>query len=376
MASLHELNRLGQSIWLDFIDRNLLDNGGLQRLVDGGVSGVTTNPTIFHKAITGSADYDASIRTLIERDPNTSAERVCEALMVADVQAAADVLRGVYERTGGADGYVSLEVPPDLAFEATRTVAMAHHLWNAVSRPNVMIKVPGTSEGVEAFESLTADGINVNVTLLFSVEAWQAVAQAHLRALERRVAAGQDVAKVASVASFFVSRIDTLVDQLLAHRLRPDGSTPFANAKLAYQRFRALSAEPVVAAALAAGARPQRPLWASTSTKNPAYRDVLYVETLIGRDTVNTVPPETLNAFLDHGQAQATLDQNLDQAQRDVAALGDLGIDLDAITRQLESEGVAAFAESWQKLLGGVREKCAQVAGVAQRRDSRSDAPV
>lgn len=377
MAALHELNRLGQSIWLDFIDRNLLNNGGLQRLVDDGVSGVTTNPTIFHKAITGSSDYDTSIRALIERDPHMSAERVCEALMVADVQAAADVLRGVYERTGGADGYVSLEVPPDLAFEATRTVAMAHHLWKAVSRPNVMIKVPGTSEGVEAFESLTADGINVNVTLLFAVSRYEEVVRAWARGLSR----ASQPQTVASVASFFVSRVDGKADKQLeaigtsaAMALR--GRIAIANAKLAYQRFRALSAEPVVAAALETGARPQRPLWASTSTKNPAYRDVLYIETLIGRDTVNTVPPETLNAFLDHGQAHATLDQDLDQAHRDMAVLRELGIDLDAITRQLESEGVAAFAESWQKLLGGVREKCAQVAGAAQHRDSRSDAPV
>jgi len=368
MASLHELNRLGQSVWLDFIDRNLLSKGGLARLVEAGVSGVTTNPTIFHKAITGSADYDASIRALVERDPGMSAEQVTEALMVADVQAAADILRPVYERTGGADGYVSLEVPPDLAFDAQGTVRMAHQLWKAVDRSNVMIKVPGTREGVSAFETLTADGINVNVTLLFAVARYEEVARAWARGLAR---AARPQA-IASVASFFVSRVDGKVDKQLeaigsdqAVALR--GRVAIANARLAYERFQALRRDPGVAALLGRGARPQRPLWASTSTKNPSYRDVLYVETLIGSDTVNTLPPETLDAFLDHGEAQATIAQDMVRVHSDLAALRPLGIDLDAITAQLESEGVASFADSWQKLLEGVRAKCAEVAGTAVR---------
>ena len=368
MASLHELNRLGQSVWLDFIDRNLLSQGGLARLVESGVTGVTTNPTIFHKAITGSADYDASIRALIERDPGMSAEQVTEALMVADVQAAADLLRGVYQRTGAADGYVSLEVPPDLAFDAGQTVRMAHHLWQAVNRPNVMIKVPGTREGVEAFEALTADGINVNVTLLFAVARYEEVARAWARGLAR-AARPQTLA---SVASFFVSRVDGKVDKQLdaigtaqAQGLR--GRIAVANAKLAYERFQALRRDPAVAALLSRGAHVQRPLWASTSTKNPAYRDVLYVETLIGPDTVNTLPPETLDAFVDHGEARSTIAQDMVGVHGDLAALRGLGIDLDAITAQLESEGVASFADSWQKLLEGVKAKCTRVAAAGTR---------
>jgi len=368
MASLHELNRLGQSVWLDFIDRNLLSKGGLAKLVDSGVTGVTTNPSIFHKAITGSADYDDSIRALIARDPSLSAEQVTEALMVADVQAAADVLHPVYERTAGADGFVSLEVPPDLAFDAARTVRMAHQLWQAVDRPNVMIKVPGTREGVEAFEALTADGINVNVTLLFAVARYEEVARAWARGLAR-AARPQSLA---SVASFFVSRVDGKVDAQLdaigtPQALALRGRIAVANAKLAYERFQSLRRDPAVASLLERGARPQRPLWASTSTKNPAYRDVLYVETLIGADTVNTLPPDTLDAFVDHGEARATIAQDMVRVHGELAALRPLGIDLDAVTARLEAEGVAAFADSWQKLLEGVRAKCTQVASVPAR---------
>ena len=363
MASIAELNRHGQSIWLDYIDRNLLDNGGLQRLVDSGVSGVTTNPTIFHKAITGAGDYDESIRELLEQDHQVGAQELCEALMVADVQAAADVLRPVFDRTGGADGYVSLEVPPDLAHEEARTVATAHRLREAVERPNVMIKVPGTAEGVRAFEQLIADGVNVNVTLLFAVTRYEEVVRAWARGLARN----RDPQNIASVASFFVSRVDSKVDKRLDALGTPDaqrlkGRIAIANARLAYRRFRELMAEPDMARQLERGARPQRPLWASTSTKNPAYRDVLYVESLIGPDTVNTVPPETLDAFLYHGEARYTLEQDVDVAQRDVAALTALGIDLAAVTQELESEGVAAFADSWSKLLASLKDKCFAVA--------------
>ena len=359
MASLHELSRLGQSIWLDYIDRNLVRNAGLQRLVDSGVTGVTTNPTIFHKAISGSTDYDEAIRELLEQDHQILPGDICETLMVADVQAATDVLRPVYERTGGRDGYVSLEVPPDLAYSVERTVATAHRLWGAVARPNVLIKVPGTAEGVKAFERLTAEGVNVNVTLLFSVARYEEVVRAWARGLARNA----HPERMASVASFFVSRVDTKVDRQLdaidspeARRLK--GRVAIANAKIAYQRFLALAKDPEAAAQLKRGARPQRPLWASTSTKNPAYRDVLYIESLIGDNTVNTVPPETLDAFLYHGEARHTLETDVDIARRDLDALRALGVDLDAVTRELENEGVTAFRDSWDKLLASLKQKC------------------
>jgi transaldolase len=363
VASLTELNRYGQSVWLDYIDRNLVSDGGLQRLVDSGVTGVTTNPAIFHKAIAGSHDYDEAIRELLEADHRIDAASIAEALMVADVQAAADTLRPVYERTAGRDGYVSLEVPPDLAYSVERTVSMAHHLRETVQRPNVMIKVPGTAEGVKAFERLTAEGVSINVTLLFAVPRYEEV----LRAWAAGLARTRAPADIASVASFFVSRVDSKVDKSLDAIPAPDarrlkGRIAVANAKLAYRRFRMLLSDPQVAAQLERGARPQRPLWASTSIKNPAYRDVLYVETLIGSDTVNTMPPETLDAFLYHGEARATLEADVDLAQRDVDALAKLGVDLAGITRELESEGVAAFRESWNKLLAAIKDKCFVVA--------------
>jgi len=358
MASLLDLARHGQSVWLDFIDRNLVVNGGLQRLVDGGVTGVTTNPTIFHKAISGSRDYDETIRELLEQRHNIDESELCEALMVSDVQMAADVLRSVYDRTQGRDGYVSIEVAPDLAYSIERTVASAHRLWTAVARPNVMIKVPGTAEGVRAFERLTAEGLNVNVTLLFSVARYEEVVRAWARGLSRNA----HPESIASVASFFVSRVETKVDKKLdalgtpeAAKLR--GRIAVANAKVAYQRFQALLKEPQIAEQLKRGARPQRPLWASTGTKDPSYSDVLYVESLIGPDTVNTLPPETLDAFLYHGQARYSLEADADVARRDLDALRAVGVDLDAITRELESEGVASFIDSWNKLLATLKEK-------------------
>jgi transaldolase len=363
MASLLDLARHGQSVWLDFIDRNLVARGGLQRLVDSGVTGVTTNPSIFNKAIGGSRDYDEAIRELLEQNHEIDPTELCEALMVGDVQTAADVLRPVYDRTHGRDGYVSLEVPPDLAYSIERTVASAHRLWAAVQRPNVMIKVPGTAEGVRAFERLTGEGINVNVTLLFAVSRYEEALRAWARGLSRN----DHPENIASVASFFVSRVDTKADKELdamggpeAARLR--GRIAVGNAKVAYQRFQALLKEPEIAEQLKRGARPQRPLWASTSTKDPSYSDVLYVESLIGPDTVNTLPPETLDAFLYHGEASYSLEADSDVAQRDLEALKLLGVDLDAITRELESEGVASFRESWNKLLAALKQKCFAVA--------------
>ena len=358
MGSLLDLARHGQSVWLDFIDRNLMTRGGLQRLVDSGITGVTTNPSIFNKAIGGSRDYDEAIRELLEQNHEIDPAQLCEALMVGDVQMAADVLRPVYERTQGRDGYVSLEVPPDLAHDLERTLTSAHRLWSAVQRPNVMIKVPGTAQGVHAFERLTADGVNVNVTLLFAVARYEEVVRAWARGLSRN----RTPQSIASVASFFVSRVDAKVDKKLdtiagpeAARLR--GRIAVANAKAAYRCFHALLKEPEIAAQLKRGARPQRPLWASTSTKDPSYSDVLYVESLIGPDTVNTLPPETLDAFLYHGEASYSLEADIDVAQRDLDALKRLGVDLDAITSELEDEGVASFHESWNKLLAALNEK-------------------
>jgi transaldolase len=356
LAALAELSRHAQSLWLDYIERDLLVQGGLERLVERGVTGVTTNPTIFHKAITGSAAYDAAIRSLLREDAGLTPGTLTEALVVADVQAAADVLRPVYDRTAGGDGYVSIEVPPDLAFQADATVAVAHALWHAVGRPNLLVKVPGTAPGVSAFEQLIADGINVNVTLLFGVARYEEVVRAWARGLERCT----HPRTVASVASFFVSRVDTKVDKALdaigtAPALALKGRIAVANARAAYARFRALMSEPAMRSLLERGAMPQRPLWASTGTKNKAYSDVLYVESLIGPDTVNTVPPDTLEAFLDHGQVGPTLTS--DSGQEALAALRGLGVDLDAITRELEAEGVAAFQESWNQLLASVTQK-------------------
>lgn len=360
MATLSELGKFGQSIWLDFIDRNLLEKGGLKQLVDAGVTGVTTNPTIFHKAITGSADYDAAIAAAVKARPGIDEFALFEALTVADVQTAADVMRTVYDRSDGADGYVSIEVAPDLAYDAQGTIDSARHLWRKVARPNVMIKVPGTAPGLTAIEQLIGEGINVNVTLLFAVSRYEDVVRAWARGLARCA----QPAQVASVASFFVSRVDGKIDKALEGKPEAAallGKAAIANAKLAYGRFLELLAEPLVSAQLARGARPQRPLWASTSTKNPKYRDVLYVETLIGRDTVNTLPPETLAAFRDHGVAADTVGHDMAAVHGVLAELPRHGIDLDAVTRTLETEGVASFKDSYDKLLADLQRKRASL---------------
>ena len=356
MATLAELAKFGQSIWLDYIDRNLLVKGGLKGLVDLGVTGVTTNPTIFHKAITGSGDYDASIVSELNANPNIDEYALFEALTVTDVRSAADILRPVYDRTSGADGYVSIEVAPDLAYEAQRTIEGARHLWKRVARPNVMIKVPGTSDGVKAVEQLIADGINVNVTLLFSVKRYEEIVRAWALGLSRCANPGN----VASVASFFVSRVDSKVDKMLeglADAQDLQGKIAIGNAKLAYAKFQELMKDSFVSAQLLRGARPQRPLWASTSSKNPKYRDVLYVETLIGRDTVNTLPPDTLTAFQDHGVAAATITSDMAAVHTQMSALRRHGVDLEAVTQMLETEGVASFKDSYDKLLHDLKQK-------------------
>lgn len=373
---LLELPRLGQSIWLDFIRRRMLDDGELARLVaEDGIRGVTSNPAIFEKAIASGDEYTAQILEVAPRvggDP----KRIFEALAVEDVRRACDVLTGVYRDTAGVDGYVSLEVAPDLARDAEATVAEAHRLWTEVDRPNLMIKVPGTAECVPAVRRLLADGIHVNVTLLFARSAYAAVAEAFLEALEDRQARGLPVAGVASVASFFVSRIDTLVDRRLEERMAAAntdetraraaalrGRIAIANAKLAYEHFRGIEASARWQRLAAAGARPQRLLWASTSTKNPAFRDTIYVEELIGPETVNTAPPETIEAFRDHGVAAETLTAGVEEARAALRELEVLGLSLDQATDQLLAEGIAKFVEPFGKLLATVDARARELAG-------------
>lgn len=356
---LRRLNAAGQSVWYDNIQRSMLTSGELARLLaEDDLRGVTSNPAIFEKAIIGSRDYDAALRALARRRPGGSSRELFYELAVEDIDAAAELLAPTYRATDGVDGMISLEVSPDLAHDAEATVAEARRLHARLGRPNVMIKVPATRAGLPAIEQLVADGVCVNVTLLFSVARYEQVVEAYLRGLERRLRQGLPIGRVASVASFFVSRLDTLLDPLLAER-RPElqGKIAIANAKLAYRRFQELFAGARFAALAAAGARPQRLLWASTSAKNPAYRDVIYVEQLIGPHTVNTMPPATYAAFRDHGVVAPTLTQDSDEAAAQLAMLAGLDIDLADVTDRLEAEGVAAFAHSFEQLLAAVEAK-------------------
>ncbi|RMG49900.1 MAG: transaldolase, partial [Acidobacteria bacterium] len=359
MNPLKEVQKYGQSIWLDYIRRQLITSGELRRLVEeDGLRGITSNPSIFEKAIAGSTDYDEDLRASLNDDPRLDIGTLYERLVIEDIRMAADILRSVYEATDGADGFVSLEVSPHLAHETGKTIAEARRLWRAVDRPNVMIKVPATPEGIPALETLIAEGINVNATLIFSLGHYEAVVHAYLRGLERC----SQPHRVASVASFFVSRVDVVVDRALeaigteeARRLR--GRIAIANAKLAYECFREIFQGSAFEALRRRGARVQRPLWASTSTKNPAYSDVLYVEELIGPDTVTTLPPATFYAFRDHGRVRPSLQEGLEQAKADLTRLNELGIDLDAITEQLQTDGVRAFATSFDKLREALEAK-------------------
>jgi transaldolase len=347
-----------QAVWLDFIERDLLTGGGLAQLVaDDGVRGVTSNPSIFQKAIESGGAYDQAVKALLAADPAMSTVALYEALAVDDIRGAADILRQVWDSSGGSDGFVSLEVSPHLAHDTEGTVAEAKRLWAAVERPNLMIKVPATGEGIPAIEELIGAGINVNATLMFSLADYEAVASAYLRGLARCTAPEA----VASVASFFVSRVDTKVDAQLEAIGTPEalslrGQAAVANAKLAYRRFGELFGGEAFATLAARGAKVQRPLWASTSAKNPAYRDVVYVEELIGPDTVNTLPVVTLEGFRDHGEPRASLLEAVDAADRVISQLTALGVDLDAITSELQIEGVDAFAKSFDRLLGALEE--------------------
>ena len=357
MTKLHELAELGQAIWLDYISRSLITSGELQELVDQGLRGVTSNPSIFEKAIAGSADYDEDLNRLVRA--GRSVAEIYEDLAMSDIRSAADILRPVYQKSGGADGYVSLEVNPALAHDTEATIAEARRLFASLERPNVMIKVPATPAGIPAVESLIGEGININVTLIFSLEQYENVAAAYIAGLEKLALSGADLGKVASVASFFISRVDTAVDKALEEigNAGIQGKIAICNAKIAYSRFRQIFSSERWQKLAAQTARVQRPLWASTSSKNPAYPDTLYVDNLIGPDTVNTLPPATLDDFLDHGTVAATVETDVDGARNRMAELTELGIDLDAITNKVLDEGVAAFAKSFEGLIASIAAK-------------------
>jgi len=357
MGKLQELAELGQSIWFDNIRRSLITSGELQKLIDRGVRGVTSNPTIFEKAIAGSSDYDDDLARLVKNGRST--DEIYEELVLDDISRTADLFRPLYENVSGLDGYVSLEVSPRLAYDKDGTVHEARRLFQALRRPNVMIKVPATDQGIPAFEALTAEGINVNVTLLFSVEKYVRVMEAYIRGLEKLAAAGGDPGKVSSVASFFVSRVDSTVDAALEKAGTTDlqGKIAIANAKVAFARFRAIFSGERWQMLAEKGARVQRLLWASTGTKNPKYPDTLYVDELIGEHTVNTLPPATLDAFLDHGKLTSTLRTGLNEAKEQISRLAALDIDLNAVTRKLEEEGVESFMKSFDSLMAGIANK-------------------
>jgi transaldolase len=370
MSKLQQLAELGQSVWYDNIERGLLDSGELHGLVEVGVRGVTSNPTIFEKAIGGSTAYDEQLERLAKQDK--TAIEIFEALAIEDIRRAADLLRPVYDQSEAVDGYVSLEVSPELAHDTQGTIAEARRLFAALERPNILIKVPATPAGIPAIETLIAEGINVNVTLMFSLDHYDVVSEAYISGLEERAAAGGGLAGIASVASFFVSRVDTAVDRALDEVAEKDpasrevaeslkGKIAIANTKLAYGCFRQVFAGPRWERLVALGACVQRPLWASTSTKNPAYPDTMYVDSLIGPDTVNTMPHATIEAVLDHGTVALTLERGWEEAREQLAALAERGINLAAITEQVQGEGVAAFARSFESLIESVEQKRSQL---------------
>ncbi|NIS81211.1 MAG: bifunctional transaldolase/phosoglucose isomerase [Anaerolineales bacterium] len=357
MTKVDDLYALGQSVWYDNIRRALLDSGELKALIDAGVKGVTSNPSIFEKAIAGSRDYDEELHRLV--DEGKSLETIYETLALEDIRRTADLLRPIYEETEGVDGYVSLEVSPTLAHDTDGTVEEARRLFDTLDRPNVMIKVPATRAGLPAIETLIGEGINVNVTLIFSIENYEQVVKAYQRGLARLALSGGDLSRVASVASFFVSRVDSAVDQEIEALGEQAllGKIAIANAKVAYERFGELFRGERWRRLVSRGARVQRPLWASTSTKNPLYVDTLYVDSLAGPDTVNTIPPATLQAFLDHGMPSRTIDEGLNEAHAQLERLSALGVDLDAITIKLQEDGVRAFTESFEALMASIAVK-------------------
>ena len=366
---LKQLTRFGQSIWLDYIRRDLIASGELKRLIEqDGLGGMTSNPSIFEKAIAAGGEYADQLAEL-RQDKSLDAKAIYERLAIRDIQDAADVLRPVYDRTRKRDGYVSLEVAPFLANETQPTIEEARRLWKAVGRPNIMIKVPGTAAGLPAIETLLGEGINVNITLLFSQDVYEEVAHAYIRALEECLKRGIDLAGMASVASFFVSRIDTLVDSLIDAQLANADATrrarleslrstvAIANAKLAYERYRRIFSGLRWEALKSRGAQTQRVLWASTSTKNPKLSDVLYIDELIGPDTVNTIPPATYDAFREHGRPRASLTEGVDEARGVMRGLAESGISMKEVTGTLVVQGVKLFSDAFQKLLDSVRPR-------------------
>jgi transaldolase len=362
-SRLHKLSDLGQSVWIDYLSRDLLHSGELARMMKkDAVVGVTSNPTIFQKAIAAGNAYDEQLRDVLEeeRDP----KEIFLRLAVQDVSEALDLLRAVWDEGSGKDGYVSLEVDPNLAYDTEATVAEAVRLHELVDKPNLFVKIPATKPGLPAIEDMIAKGKSINVTLIFSLQRYEEVARAYIRGLERLVAAGGDPTAVASVASFFVSRVDTEADRRLDEVGGHDklkGKLAVANAKLAYQRYKELFSGDTWDFLESKGATPQRPLWASTSTKNPEYRDVLYVEELIGPMTVNTMPEETIQAFQDHGKVALTLEQGVEEAEKVFSDFERAGIDYDAVTDTLEQEGVEKFADSFSELLEGIRSKAGEL---------------
>ncbi len=357
-----QIHSFGQSIWLDFIDRNIISSGKLKKLIDeDGVRGVTSNPAIFEKAITGSSDYDADIRELSESNKTT--EEIFFGLAVKDIQNATDLFKGVYDEAKGHDGFVSLEVSPFLALKTEETAKQAEDLWKKVDRKNVMIKIPGTQPGLAAIRQSIAKGININVTLLFGLPRYEEVAEAYIAGLEDHLAAGHSIGHISSVASFFLSRIDVLVDPMLDEKGLGDlkGEVAIASAKKAYEIYKRIFSGARWEKLAAQGAKPQRLLWASTSSKNPAFKDTKYVEALIGADTVDTVPLETIEAFRDHGIAANTLETGLDKATETLDRLKKAGIDIDKITQQLEDEGIEKFNAPFEKLLKAIEGQKAKV---------------
>lgn len=363
MNPLRTLSTFGQSVWYDNISRSMIHSGELAAMIkEDGLRGITSNPTIFEKAIGGAADYDPALSKLLHQQPQPNSRDLFFALAIEDIQAAADMMLPVYREANGHDGLVSLEVSPDLAYDTKGTVSEAKRLWKRVDRPNLMIKVPATKEGLPAVEELINEGINVNVTLLFSVDRYREVADAYLSGLERRLRRGQPISQIASVASFFVSRVDGAVDKVLEQHsdrraLDLVGKIAIANAKLAYAAAQDLYSAGRFKPLQEAGAHLQRLLWASTGTKSAKYSDVLYIEELIGKDTVTTVPPATYAAYRDHGKPQITLSKSVNEAKEQVQSLPSFGIDLKAVTDQLETEGVKAFAKSFDTLLAAIDSK-------------------
>jgi transaldolase len=368
---LLDLETLGQSIWIDFIRRGMISSGELQQLIEeDGISGVTSNPSIFEKAIAGSNDYDDSIRDLTLK--GMTSDEIYQRVTVEDIQSVADLLRPTYDRTDGRDGFVSLEVSPGLAHDTTGTIAEARRLWSLVNRPNAMIKVPATTKGIPAIRQLTGEGINVNITLLFGLPRYREVADAYIGGLEILATQRKPLKQVASVASFFLSRIDTLIDPVLERIMKTDspqaaiaarlhGQIALASAKVAYEMYNEIFSSDRFTNLANSGARTQRLLWASTSTKNPTYKDTKYMEALIGPDTINTVPIETLNAYREHGDPEQTLDQEIHKAYHSLNKLVSVGIDLETVTQQLEDEGVEKFVVALDQLMASLKEKEAAV---------------